>query len=44
MKVDLCSLERVPSKAEQGMGGGIVGDFDLLGYGITTGNSCLAGI
>lgn len=44
MKVDLCSLERVPSEAEQGMVGGVVRDFDPLGYGITTGNCCLAGV
>lgn len=44
MKIDLCGLERVPSKAEQGMIGGVVGDLDPLGDGITTRNGCLAGV
>ena len=42
--VDLRSLEAVPAEGKQCVLGHIVGDLDLLGHRITTGDRGLAGV
>lgn len=42
VEVDLSSLERVPSERDEGVGGKVVGELDLLANGVTSSSGSFA--